>query len=90
MLKDNSESEAHYRVNENDQYDNTPLHLACEMGFLDTVRELLKYGADIDNKNEDELTPFHLAAKNGDVEVVRSLLMLFLTKMRMTILLLFA
>ena len=72
MLED--KSKAHYLVNENDQYDNTPLHLACEMGFLDTVRELLKYGADIDNKNEDEQTPFHLAAKNGHVEVVQSLL----------------
>ena len=61
-------------MNENDQYDNTPLHLACELGYLDTVRELLKYGADVDNKNEDEQTPFHLASKNGHVDVVQSLL----------------
>ena len=61
-------------MNENDQYDNTPLHLACELGYLETVRLLLSYEADIDNKNEDEQTPFHLAAKNGHVDVLQALL----------------
>jgi len=65
--------DAHYLVNENDQFDNTPLHLACQFGFLETVKVLLKYDADIDNKNEDEQTPFHLAAKHGHVDVVQCL-----------------
>ena len=66
--------DAHYLVNENDQFDNTPLHLACQFGFLETVKELLIYDADIDNKNEDEQTPFLLAAKHGHVDVVHCLL----------------
>ena len=61
-------------VNANDQYDNIPLHVACELGFLDTVKILLELGSDIDNKNEDEQTPFHLAAAQGHKEVVQCLL----------------
>ena len=59
-----------FMVNENDQLDNTPLHLACAEGFLETVRVLVEHGAEIDNKNEDEQTPFHMAASAGHTEVV--------------------
>ncbi len=51
-----------------DRYDNSPLHVACERGYLDIVFELLDSGADVDNKNEDEQTPLHFAAKHGRVK----------------------
>ena len=60
----------------NDQFDNTPLHLAAKEGQAEAVRELLTggYDVDIDNKNEDERTPCHLAARHGHVEVLRLIL----------------
>ena len=59
-----------FMVNENDFHDNTPLHIACTEGFLDTVKVLIEHKAQVENKNEDEKTPFHLAAENGHVDVV--------------------
>ena len=59
-----------FMVNENDFHDNTPLHIACTEGFLDTVKVLIEHKAQVENKNEDEKTPFHLAAENGHAEVV--------------------
>ena len=52
----------------NDQYDNTPLHLAAEKGQESIVQLFLEeqYVVDIDNKNEDERAPCHMAAKNGE------------------------
>ena len=50
------------------RFDNSPLHVACERGYLDIALTLMKAGADVDNKNEDERTPMHLAAKEGQVK----------------------
>ena len=63
-------------LQQNDQYDNTPLHLAAEKGQTESVRELLEdsYGVDIDNKNEDERTPCHLAARHGHVDIIKLIL----------------
>ena len=57
-----------------DRYDNGPLHMACERGFVEIAVALLDAGADVDNKNEDEQTPLHLAAKNGRTKIVKELL----------------
>jgi len=65
-----NDDDVHYLVNENDQFDNTPVHLACQFGYLETVRKLIDYGADIDQINEDEQTPFLLAAKHGHDDLV--------------------
>ena len=63
-----------FMVNENDQLDNTPLHLACSAGHLESVKVLIQAGAESDNKNEDEKTPFHMAAERGHVDVVEYIL----------------
>src|SRR5262245_30534453 len=38
---------------------------ACERGRADIVRALVKYAADIDARQKEQLTPLHLAAVNG-------------------------
>ena len=68
------------KIDENDLYDNTPLHLACSQGHMKSVEVLLNLGASIENKNEDERTPFLLAAKKGHNEVVEFLLKRFENK----------
>ena len=65
------------KIDDNDQFENTPLHLACSNGHRDTVKVLLTLGAEIERKNEDEMTPFLLAAENGHADVVDHLLTLF-------------
>ncbi|GFO37455.1 transient receptor potential cation channel subfamily a member 1-like protein [Plakobranchus ocellatus] len=61
-------------IDESDCYDNSPLHIAAQQGFLDIVQCLLRNGADLDNKNEEEETPLHLAAKHGRTNIVRELI----------------
>jgi len=44
-----------------DNSDNTLLHYAAKEGNLDLIELLIKEGADIDAKNDDNKTPFELA-----------------------------
>ncbi|XP_048765666.1 transient receptor potential cation channel subfamily A member 1 homolog isoform X3 [Ostrea edulis] len=60
-------------VDVGDRYDNHPLHIAAQDGYLSIVKCLIEHGADLDCKNEEEQTPLHLAAKNGRTNVVREL-----------------
>ncbi|RUS76171.1 hypothetical protein EGW08_016083 [Elysia chlorotica] len=69
-----SETKVKMLIDESDCYDNSPLHIAAQKGYLDIVQCLLKNGADLDNKNEEEETPLHLAAKHGRTNIVRELI----------------
>ncbi|XP_076466512.1 transient receptor potential cation channel subfamily A member 1 homolog [Babylonia areolata] len=60
-------------INVSDQYDATPLHVACQNGYLDIVRVLIRHEANIACKNEEEQTPIHLAAKYGRTSIVREI-----------------
>jgi ankyrin repeat protein len=52
-------------IDRSDRNDNSPLHVAAAMGFLDVVKLLLDNGSKIDNRNDDEATPLILAVKFG-------------------------
>ncbi|MBD0391017.1 ankyrin repeat domain-containing protein, partial [Wolbachia endosymbiont of Pentalonia nigronervosa] len=52
----------------------TLLHLAASYGLKDVVKALLKIGAEINAKDQDDATPLHWAAISGNADVVASLL----------------
>jgi len=45
---------------------NTPLHAAARSGNNSVVRELLRHGAAVDSRGEDDMTPLFLAAATND------------------------
>lgn len=54
-------------------YEN-PLVQAATEDDLESVRQLIKEGADVNAKEEDKMTALHAAVENGNVEIVRELL----------------
>ncbi|XP_034036710.1 cyclin-dependent kinase 4 inhibitor C [Thalassophryne amazonica] len=50
------------------------IHDAAREGFVETVRVLIEYGADVNVVDERGNLPLHLAAKEGNLEVVQLLL----------------
>ena len=52
----------------------TPLQIACLHGERVIIQYLLKRGADIEARTENNWTPLHLAFSNGDQDVVNLLL----------------
>jgi hypothetical protein len=52
-------------VNEQDNYGNTPLHVACYHGNQDIVEALMSCGADVNITNDDKRTPAQQAIYSG-------------------------
>eukprot|EP00794_Sanderia_malayensis_P000499 gene499-1145_t len=67
-------SKAQQLLDEFDERENTPLHVAASKGFIKIVKILLQRNACIDAKNDQNLTPLHLAAKYGRARIVEILL----------------
>jgi hypothetical protein len=61
-------------VNMRDQYNKTPLMVACSHGRLDIVSFLINHGADVNAIDNFCWTPLHHACHTGEVKVVRLLL----------------
>jgi hypothetical protein len=51
----------------------TPAHDVARQGYLDTLRCLVRHGADVTLRDAAGNTPAHLAAKHGHYHVVRYL-----------------
>ncbi|KAL4618200.1 cyclin-dependent kinase 4 inhibitor C-like [Arapaima gigas] len=51
----------------------TPLHDAARLGFLDTARVLVRFGAQVDARDSRHLRPMDLAEQNGHLDVAELL-----------------
>ncbi|MHA1699887.1 MAG: ankyrin repeat domain-containing protein [Promethearchaeota archaeon] len=58
----------------NDNCDQTALHVAVHVGFLDIVKALVAAGADILAMDCVDMTPLHIAARDGHYEIIEYLL----------------
>jgi hypothetical protein len=56
------------RINSQDQYGYTPLHLAAQGNYVDIIRLLLEYGALVDGLPTSKCSPLHRATAKGCVE----------------------
>lgn len=61
-------------ISGDDKRGNSPLHLASKKGYSDVVERLLKNGADVRNKNEDEETAMHVASKFGKLMALKKMI----------------
>ncbi|KAG8239467.1 hypothetical protein J437_LFUL018999 [Ladona fulva] len=63
------------KVNVKNKFDTTPLHLAAQNGYLDTVEYLINVReADLTDKDIDGNNPLLLAAQNGHLDIVKFLI----------------
>jgi ankyrin repeat protein len=58
-------------INGIDRYSRTGLHAAAELGHVDIVYELLKRGASLTMKDDDEYTALMLCCKKNRLEVLK-------------------
>ncbi len=69
LLRNDAETEIR------DLKDKTPLHLACEKGFLDIAKLLVGKGASLDARTKkNERTPIHLAFLKGHFDITQYLI----------------
>ena len=47
-----------------------PLHTACNDGYLEIAKLLVKHGADVDKGDDVNFTPLHYASEEGHKKVV--------------------
>jgi energy-coupling factor transporter ATP-binding protein EcfA2 len=70
-------------VNEPDEQNSSPLHLAIELGKIDVVRELVANDANLELKNQAKKTPLDIAvekAKQGNADTYLSIASLLRTR----------
>jgi len=62
-------------VNSVDFENNTPLHMACKNGHVETVKVLLEHEADFNSRNDImSNTPLHVAIQAGQDDIVKVLI----------------
>ncbi|CAF1198500.1 unnamed protein product [Adineta ricciae] len=58
-------------VNQQTNQLSTPIHLACQNGFLATVQLLISYGANFQLKDQNGSNCLHMACGNGHIDIVQ-------------------
>lgn len=61
------------RVDEQDEFGETALHIAARCGFVDICELLLEHGLEIDVRSERRCTPLHSAARSGKFKTFKFL-----------------
>lgn len=51
-----------------------PLHMAISKGDVEVVRKFIAYGANVNEKSEEDMTPLMIAARYNKVEIMKILL----------------
>uniref|UniRef100_A0A672P4B6 Ankyrin repeat domain-containing protein 13A-like n=1 Tax=Sinocyclocheilus grahami TaxID=75366 RepID=A0A672P4B6_SINGR len=67
-------SSSQVNIEEVDPRSRTPLHLAVSLGHLESVRVLLRHGADVSKENDKNWTVLQEAVSTGDPEMVQLVL----------------
>ena len=62
------------QINDSDEDDVLPLHVASQKGNIDTVRSLLDNGAHIETRDINGCTPLWIAASEGHSEIIEMLI----------------
>jgi len=57
-----------------EHYDATPLNVAISKGDIQIVLKFIEYGANVNEKAEDDMTPLMTAARYNKVEIIKILL----------------
>ena len=75
--KNESEAKAARKeiVNSTTNEQDTPLHIAAQIGYEEIVKTLINLGADVNARKETNQTPLHLAAIAGHLSIVKFLVM---------------
>lgn len=55
-------------------YHKTPLTVAVGKGDVEIVKKFIEYGADVNQKSEDDMTPLMIAARYNRVEIIKLLI----------------
>ena len=55
-------------------YRKTPLTVAVGKGDIEIVKKFIEYGADVNQKSEDDMTPLMIAARYNRVEIIKLLI----------------
>ncbi|CAL1400638.1 unnamed protein product [Linum trigynum] len=76
ILSGTDEEELREILEMQNQSGETPLYVAAEYGYVDLVREMIRYYdlADAGIKAKNGLDAFHIAAKQSDIDVLRELM----------------
>lgn len=72
--EDKKDEELKKFINVRSHEKDTPLHLAAQAGYEETVKTLIKLGADINALTDTKQTPLHLAAISGQCCIVEHLI----------------
>ena len=55
-------------------YRKTPWTVAVGKGDIEIVKKFIEYGADVNQKSEDDMTPLMIAARYNRVEIIKLLI----------------